>query len=152
MKRSSPSNAVATAETATDPVRDRGQLPHASQRARSHRILVVDDNVDVAESLAMLLRLDGHEVTIAHDGVHALAAAQAVQPGVVLLDIGLPDMDGYEVCRRLRAAGHTHTRVIALTGYDQDNDKQLALDAGFDEHAVKPVGFERLLRLLSAAS
>ncbi len=126
--------------------------PPAADARRIHRILVVDDNVDAAESLAMLLRLDGHDVTIAHDGVRALEAAESAQPGVVLLDIGLPGMDGYEVCRRLRAAGHTRTRVIALTGYGQDKDKQLAMDAGFDEHTVKPVEFGRLIKLLAAES
>jgi signal transduction histidine kinase len=119
---------------------------------RMHRILVVDDNIDAAESLAMLLRLDGHDVTIAHDGVRALEAAHAERPNVVLLDIGLPGMDGYEVCRRLRAEGLTTTRVIALTGYGQDKDKQLAMDAGFDEHTVKPVEFARLMKLLAAES
>jgi CheY-like chemotaxis protein len=119
---------------------------------RMHRILVVDDNIDAAESLAMLLRLDGHDVTIAHDGVRALEAAHAERPNVVLLDIGLPGMDGYEVCLRLRAEGLTTTRVIALTGYGQDKDKQLAMDAGFDEHTVKPVEFARLMKLLAAES
>ncbi len=118
-------------------------------RQRRH-VLVVDDNVDAAESLAMLLQLDGHEVTVAHDGVRALDAARTGHPNVVLLDIGLPGMDGYEVCRRLRADGHTETRIIALTGYGQDKDKQLALDAGFDEHTVKPVDFARLTKLLAA--
>jgi signal transduction histidine kinase len=119
---------------------------------RAHRVLVVDDNVDAAESLAMLLRLNGHEVTIAHDGIRALEAAHEEKPSVVLLDIGLPGMDGYEVCRRLRAGGLTSTRVIALTGYGQDKDKQLAMDAGFDEHTVKPVEFARLMKLLAMES
>jgi CheY-like chemotaxis protein len=120
--------------------------------ARRQRVLVVDDNVDAAEGLAMLLRLDHHEVTIAHDGAQALALAAGAAPTVVLLDIGLPGMDGYEVCRRLRAAGLTSTRIFALTGYSQDKDKQLALEAGFDEHMVKPVELEKLQRLLAAAS
>lgn len=114
-----------------------------------HRVLVVDDNVDAAEGLAMLLRLDDHEVTIAHDGAHALALAAAAQPTIVLLDIGLPGMDGYEVCRRLRTAGFTDTRIFALTGYSQDRDKQLALEAGFDAHMVKPVEFEKLQQILA---
>lgn len=113
------------------------------------RVLVVDDNVDAAEGLAMLLRLDEHEVTIAHDGAHALSLASAARPTVVLLDIGLPGMDGYEVCRRLRAAGFTDTRIFALTGYSQDKDKQRALEAGFDAHMVKPVEFEKLQQILA---
>ncbi len=115
----------------------------------SQRVLVVDDNVDAAESLAMLLRLDGHEVEIAHDGFQALELAIAARPTVVLLDIGLPGMDGYEVCRRLRAEGLTDTRVIAMTGYGQDKDRQRAMEAGFDEHTVKPVEFEKLTKILA---
>ena len=119
---------------------------------RVRRILVVDDNVDAAESLAMLLRIDGHDVAIAHDGAEALAAAHAAHPDVILLDIGLPGMDGYEVCRRLRADGFADTRVVALTGYGQEKDRQLANEAGFDEHAVKPVELARLTKLLATES
>jgi signal transduction histidine kinase len=122
-----------------------------SPEPNRQRVLVVDDNVDAAEGLAMLLRLDDHEVTIAHDGAHALALAEAAKPTIVLLDIGLPGMDGYEVCRRLRTAGFTATRIFALTGYSQDRDKQLALEAGFDAHMVKPVEFEKLQQILAAA-
>jgi signal transduction histidine kinase len=123
--------------------------PPAAPEPSRQRVLVVDDNVDAAEGLAMLLRLDDHEVTIAHDGAHALALAAAAQPTIVLLDIGLPGMDGYEVCRRLRTAGFTATRIFALTGYSQDRDKQLALEAGFDAHMVKPVEFEKLQQVLA---
>ncbi len=117
---------------------------------RRHRILVVDDNVDAAESLGMLLELDGHDVTIAHEGVQALATAITEHPDIILLDIGLPGMDGYEVCRRLRAEGFANTRIIAMTGYGQDKDKQRAMDAGFDLHTVKPVEFSRLKAILAA--
>ena len=119
---------------------------------RSQRVLVVDDNVDAAESLAMLLRLDGHQVEIAHDGFQALELAVAARPTVVLLDIGLPGMDGYEVCRRLRAGGLTDARVIAMTGYGQDKDRQRAMEAGFDEHTVKPVEFEKLTKILAGGA
>jgi signal transduction histidine kinase len=115
-----------------------------------HNILVVDDNVDAAESLGMLLTLDGHGVTIVHDGVQALDTALRNRPDVVLLDIGLPGMDGYEVCRRLRSAGFGGTRIIAMTGYGQDKDRQRAMEAGFDEHTVKPVEFGKLKALLAA--
>ncbi len=122
----------------------------AAVAARLHRILVVDDNVDAAESLGILLELDGHAVTIAHEGVQALATALAQRPSVILLDIGLPGMDGYEVCRRLRAEGFAATRIIAMTGYGQDKDKQRAMEAGFDLHTVKPVEFSKLKAILAA--
>jgi signal transduction histidine kinase len=116
---------------------------------RAQRILVVDDNVDASESLAMLLSLEGHDVLIAHDGVEALKVAAEERPTTILLDIGLPGMDGYEVCRRLRAQGFADMRIIAMTGYGQDKDKQRAMEAGFDEHTVKPVEFAKLTRLLA---
>jgi signal transduction histidine kinase len=125
-------------------------LPEATTTAerRAQRILVVDDNVDAADSLALLLRLDGHDVALAYDGAHALDLARSASPHVVLLDVGLPGMDGYEVCRQLRARGFRDTRIIAMTGYGQDKDRQLAKDAGFDEHTVKPVEFSLLRSLL----
>jgi CheY-like chemotaxis protein len=103
------------------------------------RILVVDDNVDSAESLSLLLELGGHEVRTAHDGPAALEAARAFQPRVVLLDIGLPGMSGYEVARRLREmSGMERALLLALTGYGQEDDLRLARAAGFDQHLVKP--------------
>ena len=128
------------------------KAPAASAAADpcAQRILVVDDNVDASESLAMLLSLEGHDVLIAHDGVEALEVAIAERPTTILLDIGLPGMDGYEVCRRLRTQGLTTTRIIAMTGYGQDKDRQRAMEAGFDEHTVKPVEFAKLTRLLAA--
>ncbi|HYW32035.1 MAG TPA: ATP-binding protein, partial [Gemmatimonas sp.] len=113
------------------------------------RILVVDDSVDAAESMAMLLRLRGHEVQVAHNGYDALELAAASKPSVVLLDIGLPGMDGYEVCRRFRANGLADVRIIAMTGYGMEQDRQRAKDAGFDVHTVKPVAFSELLKLLA---
>ncbi len=121
--------------------------PNGERRAL--RILAVDDNVDAAESLAMLLRLDGHEVSVAHDGPHALELAAAERPEVILLDIGLPGMDGYEVCRRLRQLPRPQPRIIAMTGYGQDKDRQRAAEAGFDEHTVKPVEYGKLAGLLA---
>jgi CheY-like chemotaxis protein len=102
-------------------------------------VLVVDDNADAAESLAVLLRLEGHEVCTAHDGAAALEAARGFRPEVVVLDIGLPRMDGYQVARRLRAeVGLTEALVVALTGYGQEEDRRRAEQAGFDAHLVKP--------------
>jgi CheY-like chemotaxis protein/two-component sensor histidine kinase len=127
--------------------------PAASETQTSsatHRILVVDDNEDSADSLAILLQLTGHEVFIAHDGHTALDAAEQHRPGVVLLDIGLPSLNGYDVCRRIRQEPWGKTMVlIALTGWGQDEDRRRSQEAGFDGHLVKPVDHTRLLTLLA---
>jgi PAS domain S-box-containing protein len=108
--------------------------------ASKRRILVVDDNRDAAKSLAMLLRLDGHEVRVAHDGQSALAKVQTERPEIVFLDIGMPGMDGYEVAKELRKlAGSENMVLVALTGYGQEADRRRSEDAGFDNHLVKPV-------------
>ena len=116
----------------------------------SRRILIVDDNADAADSLAMLLGLSGHQVRTAYSGPAAIDAVEAFRPEVVLLDIGLPGMDGHEVARRLRrsptASGVT---LVALTGYGQDDDRRKTRDAGFDHHLVKPVDPDDLAGLLS---
>lgn len=112
-------------------------------------ILVVDDNADVAGSLAMLLELSGHRVVTASDGPAGLALAAEVRPDLVLLDIGLPGMDGYEVARRLRQHPSTrHTVLAALTGYGRDEDLALAREAGFDRHFVKPIDTDQLRALI----
>jgi signal transduction histidine kinase len=117
--------------------------------AKPRRILVVDDNRDSADSLAMLLRLSGHEVWVAHDGPKALEIAALIQPGTLIVDIGLPGMDGYEVCRRVREMGFADARMIALTGYGQERDRQRAQAAGFDFHAVKPLAIPELTKLIT---
>ena len=102
-------------------------------------MLVVDDNVDSAESTAAFLRLEGHEVKAVHDGLQALASLKVFDPHVVVLDIGLPGLDGFAVARRLRSRGDTsHALLIAVTGYGQREDRQRASDAGFDYFFVKP--------------
>ena len=113
------------------------------------RILVVDDNVDAAESMAMLLRLRGHEVVVAHNGEDALRLAGERPPSVVLLDIGMPGMDGYEVCRRFRTSGLGEMRIIAMTGFGLEQDRQRSKEAGFDAHTVKPVAIAELVKLLA---
>ena len=123
------------------------ELPHIKESPR--RILVVDDNVDAAESMALLLRLRGHEVQVAHNGHDALQMAADARPAIVLLDIGLPGLDGYEVCRRLRVSGLTDVRIIAMTGYGLEQDVQQAKAAGFDVHTVKPVSYVELVKLLA---
>jgi PAS domain S-box-containing protein len=107
--------------------------------APGHRLLVVDDNRDAALSLAMLLRLQGHEVHVAHDGPSALEVAKSLRPALVFLDIGMPGMDGYEAARRLRQTpGFEKTVLAALTGWGQREDRRRSAEAGFDHHLVKP--------------
>ena len=114
------------------------------------RILIVDDSVDAAETLAVLLRRFGHEVSIAHEGPGGLEAARREAPEVALLDIGLPGMDGLEVARRIRLDSRlAHVFLIALTGYGRNEDHRRSEAAGFDAHLVKPVDLERLLNLLT---
>ena len=114
------------------------------------RILVVDDNQDSADSLATLLRLTGHEVHIAHDGLEALERAAAFQPEVILLDIGLPRLNGYEAARRIREQQrHQAPTLVALTGWGQEEDRRRTNEAGFDAHLVKPVDFAALTKLLA---
>jgi len=119
------------------------------QDTKSKRILVVDDNTDAVESLAFLLELEGHDVRTALDGPAALDLASEFRPQAVLLDIGLPGMDGYEVARRLRERPETREAlIIAITGYGQQEDRALTKAAGFDHHLVKPVDPEELGALL----
>ncbi len=113
------------------------------------RILVVDDNVDAVESLALLLRLDGHDVQAVYDGPAALAAAAANPPQVAILDLGMPGMDGYEVARRLRALpGLKDVLLLALTGWAAENDRRRCYEAGFDGHLPKPVEWDALRQFL----
>lgn len=121
----------------------------AGSGAAPLHVMVVDDNADAAKSLAMLLEIEGHEVTFAHDAAAVLDRVRAEAPDALILDIGLPDMDGYELARRLRALPATATTtLVALTGYGQDEDRRRSLEAGFDHHLVKPVDVEELKRVL----
>jgi two-component system CheB/CheR fusion protein len=113
------------------------------------RILVVDDNVDAAEALGELLRDYGHEVATAHDGAQALDNARLHRPEIILLDIGMPDMDGYEVAKRIRGElGLADALLVALSGYGEDRHRRLAREAGFDQHITKPVDASKLEELL----
>ena len=117
------------------------------------RILIVDDNEDGAQSLAMLLELGGHETHTAHDGLAALEAVERLRPDAVLLDIGLPGLNGYEVCRRIREQPWGKNMVlVALTGWGKDEDRQQSAAAGFDSHLVKPVDHAVLNGLLASMS
>jgi PAS domain S-box-containing protein len=117
---------------------------------KSRRVLVVDDNVDAAESMVLLLRASKHDVRMAHDGPSAIEMAGGFQPQAVLLDIGLPGLDGHEVAKRLRVQlADARPVLVAMTGYGQESDRQRSLAAGFDHHLVKPVAFEVVERILA---
>jgi two-component system CheB/CheR fusion protein len=119
---------------------------------RTRTVLVVEDNPDSREMLRLLLKLSGFEVTVAADGPKALEAIQAEPPDVALIDIGLPEIDGYEVARRVRREQHNDkVHLIALTGYGRPEDREAILEAGFDVHVVKPPRHEELVRLISQA-
>jgi CheY-like chemotaxis protein len=131
---------------------DGGQPDQATPRSR-RRLLVVDDNRDAADSLAALLRLQGHEVRVVHDGPAALELVGDYRPEVVFLDLGMPGMDGYEVARRLRGLpGLGGIRVAALTGWGQQEDRRRSKEAGFDHHFVKPVDPTSMQALLADLS
>ena len=117
------------------------------------RVLIVDDNVDAATAFQMLLKASGHLVRVAHSGPTGLAAALDFRPDVVLLDIGLPELDGLEVARRIRRQPILHDIVlIAMTGYGREADRQRSQKAGFDHHLVKPTDFGTLEQILTAIS
>jgi signal transduction histidine kinase/DNA-binding response OmpR family regulator len=136
-------------------VAEDGRAPSPRREAspgRPVRVVVVDDNEDSAEGLAMLLRLEGHDVATAHDGLEAVSVTERFRPEVVLLDIGLPGISGYEAARRIRALpGGRRIRLVALTGWGQQEDRRKSAEAGFDLHLVKPVGPEELGEALRAA-
>src|SRR5438874_11121066 len=117
------------------------------------RILVVDDNRDAADSLGMLLRLQGADVQVVDNGPAALEALTTYGPSVVLLDIGMPGMDGYELARRMRQQqGGEDVTLIALTGWGQEQARRLSKEAGIDYHLIKPVNWESLVSLLASLS
>ena len=124
-----------------------------SEAVRPLRVLVVDDNADTVLSFSVLLRALGHEVVTANDGVSAVEIAFDQRPDVVLLDIGLPGLNGYEVAKRIRQhPGGKELILVALTGYGQDTDRRLSVQAGFDHHLVKPARFDQVREILAAAA
>ncbi|HEX7026419.1 MAG TPA: response regulator, partial [Gammaproteobacteria bacterium] len=124
--------------------------PAISAAGSSHRVLVVDDNRDSAETLAQLLEIMNHQVQTAHDGPAAIKAAIAFRPDVILLDIGLPGLSGYEVARRLRQEPELkQILLIAVSGYCQEEDRQRSRKAGFDHHLAKPIDHQTLIALLT---
>ena len=138
--------------------RPRGRRPPNSHfsshrppvHAPARKVLVVDDNVDGANVLARLLKASGHRVEVVHDGLRALEVARTTAPEVVLLDIGLPELDGYDVARRMRGLkGLEHVMLVAPTGSGQEADRVRASAAGFDHHLVKPVDPETVCTLIA---
>jgi PAS domain S-box-containing protein len=123
----------------------------AVRQGRGCRILIVDDNRALARSLGQLLKVLGHEVELAHDGPEGLEAARAHRPEVILLDIGLPTMDGYTVARALRQEGFGDTLIIAVSGYGQEDDRRRSREAGMDHHLTKPVDLETISELIALA-
>jgi CheY-like chemotaxis protein len=125
----------------------------ATAPATGRRVLVVDDNVDAASVLTLLLKMNGYESHMAHDGTSALESLDRLHPDVVLLDIGLPALNGYEVCRRVRERPSGRAAIVlALTGWGQEEDRRLSREAGFDGHLVKPVDFNALVTLMDSVA
>jgi CheY-like chemotaxis protein len=147
-RRGPPEPAETTDRRPPDPAEVHPQS--AIRNPQSRRVLVVDDNRDAADSLAMMLSLAGHETRTAYDGLEAVQAAAGFRPDVVLLDIGMPKMNGYEAARHLRSQSWGKgMALIALTGWGQEDDKRRALEAGFDHHLTKPVEAAALEKLLA---
>jgi PAS domain S-box-containing protein len=136
---------MSVALPSTPPIRPEND----SRQAQSRRVLVVDDNADSAKTLGMMLKVMGQQIHIVHDGVSAIQAAEDFQPDLVFLDIGLPEVNGYEACRRIRQQPWSGDMVIvALTGWGQEEDRRRSEEAGFDHHLVKPIEIDMLRRLL----
>ncbi|MDG3002267.1 hybrid sensor histidine kinase/response regulator [Paludisphaera mucosa] len=134
-----------------EPEADAGREAAGPDVGRKLSVLVVDDNADTAWTTALSLELLGHVAAVAHDGPAALEAARSARPEVVLLDIGLPGMDGHQVARALRGDGFSDTLIVALSGYGRDEDRERSRAAGFDHHLVKPVDLDALAALLRDA-
>ena len=116
--------------------------------SEARRVLVVDDNADAADSLAMLLQVRGDEVRVAYDGEEALFAEQEFKPDILLLDIGMPKLSGYDVARRVRDSRGPGVLIVAITGWGQEDDRARAREAGFDHHFTKPVDYAALLAVI----
>jgi signal transduction histidine kinase len=132
------------------PVNEVSSGEHCDENAALRRVLIADDNIDALDSLAMMLELAGYAVRKSFDGIHAVQEAMDWRPHFVLLDIGMPLMDGYEVARRIRAEPWgTDLTLVAISGWSQPHDRERALAAGFDTHFAKPVSFDSLMQVLT---
>lgn len=138
----SPLSAHALSPQTTKVISRGGRVSHYSKHSRT--ILVVDDNEMAAEALGRLLELRGHEVTTAYSGAEAIEKARAIRPQIIILDIGLPDMDGYAVVRILKKEKNYSPCLIALTGYGQTEDRERTRKAGFQRHLTKPVALKEV--------
>jgi CheY-like chemotaxis protein len=124
--------------------------PCAAPPPRRRCVLIVDDNKQLANGLARMFKIHGYEAQVAYDGPEAIDAARDLRPDVILLDIGLPTLDGHQVARALRAdESFADVIIIAISGYGQDDDRNRSLDAGFNHHLVKPLEFETVAELLA---
>ena len=127
-----------------------GSSALSKQAVDKRRILVVDDNIDAGDTLALLLKLKGHDVSVARDGLQAVVIASEVRPEVILMDIGMPRLNGYDATRQIRATEHGREMfIVALTGWVQADDIARAKDAGCSAHLVKPVDYAALDQLLA---
>ena len=115
----------------------------------SLRVLIADDNEDAADMLATLVRMRGHEVAVAHDGLEALSSAASFLPDVALLDIGMPELDGHQVAEQLRRERGSEVTLVAITGWGDTPDKQRAASSGFDHHLTKPIDLDGLIKWLA---
>jgi len=137
-------------DSASEPTRHGPEKAAKAEPAARRRVLVVDDNQGSAKSLAMLLNVAGHDTRMAHDGLEAVTLAEQFLPDVVLLDIGLPKLNGFDACQRIRQqAWGRSMKIVALTGWGQDDDRRKSSEAGFDQHLVKPVEFAELQKVLN---
>jgi CheY-like chemotaxis protein len=116
---------------------------------KPRRVLIADDNVDSATVLAILLRASGHEVHTVHDGIAALEASESFRPDLVILDIGMPKLNGYDVARQIRSRRDSDMMLVAVTGWGQEQDKRRSREAGFDHHLTKPVDLVALEKILA---
>ena len=146
-------NGVRTAIQAPEPIADWGDRTDGSISTPPRRVLVVDDNTTAVQSMAMILKLEGYEVQVAFDGVSGIEAVRSFRPSAILMDIGLPGLDGYEVARRIRQDPELNAGVellSAITGYAEAEARRRSREAGFDHHLVKPVDPEAVLALLAS--
>ncbi len=135
------------------PPADAGNAGRLRQTSRPRRVLVIDDNKDAADTISAAIALSGHEVEVAYDGPSGLAAADRMRPDCILLDLGMPDMDGHQVARALRSNPDRNAcLIVAVTGWGQRHDRTMTRQSGFDFHLVKPASVEAVLDLLETAT